>query len=53
MFIYIFIFLAFPAALNMYSVKLTLRIVTAISVVKFIACGCVAVLGIYYLSVAS
>ena len=43
--------LAIPAILNVYSVKLTLRIVTAISVVKFIACGCVAVFGIYYLIV--
>ena len=42
---------AIPATLNMYSVKLTLRIVTAISMVKFIACACVSVFGIYYLIV--
>ena len=43
--------IAIPAMLNMYSVKLTLKIITAISVVKLIACACITVFGIYYISV--
>ena len=43
--------IAIPAILNMYSVKLTLKIITAISVVKLIACACITVFGIYYISV--
>ena len=42
---------AIPAILNGYNVKLTLRIITVISVVKFIACACIAALGIYQIAV--
>ena len=37
--------------LNGFSVKLTLTIITVISVVKFIACACIAALGIYQITV--
>ena len=43
--------IAIPAMLNMYSVKLTLKIITTISIVKFIACACITVFGIYYIVV--